>query len=79
MKKRIVITGAGIFACNGKGKEEFWQSLKDGKPGYHEVTATFDPSQFRVKIAGEISDFDAKIYMGKKGLRLIDRSGRLIL
>ena len=79
MKKRIVITGAGIFACNGKGKEEFWQSLKDGKAGYRPVTATFDPSQFRTKIAGEISDFDAAIYMGKKGLRLIDRSGRLIL
>ncbi len=78
MKKRIVITGAGILACNGKGKEEFWRSLKEGKVGYHPVTL-FDASQFLTNIAGEISDFDASIYLGPKKLRLMDRSSRLVV
>ncbi|MFA5088754.1 MAG: beta-ketoacyl-[acyl-carrier-protein] synthase family protein [Candidatus Omnitrophota bacterium] len=76
MKKRVVITGLGILASNGKGKTEFWQSLKAGKVGYRPVTL-FDTSEFLVRLAGEISDFDAKEYMGIKGLRTLDRSTKL--
>ncbi len=75
---RVVITGAGILASNGKGREEFWQALKDGKVGYKPIV-TFDPEQFATKIAGEISDFDARVYMGEKRLRLLDRSIKLIV
>ncbi len=78
MKKRVVITGVGVLASNGKGKAEFWQALKEGKVGYKPITL-FDASEFRVKIAGEISDFDAKFYMGQKGLRLLDRSTKLMI
>ena len=59
MRKRVVITGVGVFAGNGKGKEEFYQSLKDGKVGYAPVTL-FDASEFSVNIGAEVKDFDAK-------------------
>ena len=32
----------------------------------------------KTKLAGEIKDFDAKTYLGEKGLRLLDRSTKLI-
>ena len=78
MSKRVVITGLGILTSNGKGRQEFWQSLKDGKVGYKPITL-FDPAQFRVNQAGEISDFNAKDYFGPKGLRNLDRSTRLLV
>ena len=37
-KKRFVITGLGILAPNGKGKEEYWQAIKEGRVGYKPVT-----------------------------------------
>lgn len=77
-KKRIVITGLGIINGMGKGREEYWQALKDGKIGYRPITL-FDASEFNVRMAGEISDFDATIYMGKKGLRTLDRSIKLMV
>ena len=78
MKKRVVITGLGILACNGKGKEQFWQSVKEGKAGYGPVSL-FDTEPFNVDQAGEIRDFDPKEYMGKKGLRLLDRSTKRLV
>ena len=78
MGERVVISGLGILTCNGKGREEYWQSLREGKVGYRPVTL-FDASEFSVNQAGEISDFDAKIYMGQKGLRLLDRSTKLLV
>ena len=76
-KKRIVITGVGVLAANGMGKDNFWQSLKEAKTGIKKVTL-FDTSDFGVKIAGEISDFNAEDFLGKKGLRSLDRSTTLI-
>lgn len=77
-RKRVVITGLGILTGNGKGKEEYWQSLKEGRVGYGPITL-FDTSEFSVNIAGEVKDFDAKQYFGPKGLRLLDRSTRLLV
>jgi len=78
MGKRVLITGVGILASNGKGKEEFWNSLKEGKVGYKPITL-FDTTDFNVNIAGEVSDFNPKEYMGMKGLRNLDRSTKLLV
>ena len=78
MKKRVLITGLGLLTSNGKGKDEFWQSLEEGRVGYKPVTL-FDASQFNVNQAGEISDFDATVYMGTKGLRNLDRSTKILV
>ncbi len=78
MSKRVVITGLGILNGVGKSREDYWQGLKESRVGYKPITL-FDASKFNVKIAGEISDFDATIYMGKKGLRTLDRSIKLMV
>ncbi|MDD2654660.1 MAG: beta-ketoacyl synthase N-terminal-like domain-containing protein, partial [Candidatus Omnitrophica bacterium] len=67
MDKRIVISGIGVLASNGVGRAQYWQSLRQGKTGFKEVSL-FDVSNLKVKIAGEISDFDAKVFLGQKGL-----------
>jgi len=78
MSKRIVITGLGVLAPNAKGREDYWQALREGRRGDRPITL-FDASSFRVKTAGEISDFDPKMYMGPKGLRTLDRSTKLLV
>ncbi|MDD5079217.1 MAG: beta-ketoacyl-[acyl-carrier-protein] synthase family protein [Candidatus Omnitrophica bacterium] len=77
-KKRIVITGVGVVAPNGIGKEEFWNNLKNGRSGFRPITI-FDTSNFLVKIAGEVSEFDPIKILGKKGLVDLDRATTLLL
>lgn len=76
--KRVVVTGIGVLASNGIGKENFWHALKNGKSGIRPISL-FDTSTTRAKTAGEITDFKAEEFLGEKGLRTFDRATRLIL
>ncbi|MCL4476766.1 MAG: beta-ketoacyl-[acyl-carrier-protein] synthase family protein [Nitrospirae bacterium] len=77
MKQRVVITGIGVLSCIGTGREPYWDALFHGKTGFGPITL-FDTSLFNIHIAGEIRDFDPVMFLGKKGLRELDRSTRLI-
>ncbi len=76
-KARIVITGVSVISPLGSDKDVFWKNLTEGVSGIKPVTL-FDVSKFNSKQAGEISDFDAKIYLGQKGIRHIDRTSLLV-
>lgn len=78
MDKRIVITGIGVLASNGIGKDAFWQALREGKSGIKPVTL-FDTLNLRSKLGGEISGFNPEAIFGAKGLRNLDRSTKLAL
>ena len=78
MDKRIVITGIGVLASNGIGKDEFWKALRSGMSGVKPVTL-FDTSTTRSKTAGEITDFRPEEFLGEKGLRNLDRATKLVL
>lgn len=54
--RRVVISGIGVVAPNGIGKEEFWRSLVAGRSGIRRITR-FDASKFPCPAAGEIHDF----------------------
>jgi len=77
MNKTVVITGIGILSPIGTGKEIFWEALFQGKTGFKKIDL-FDTSSFKVHVAGEIADFDPVSLLGKKGLRTLDRSTRLV-
>jgi 3-oxoacyl-[acyl-carrier-protein] synthase II len=77
MDRKIVITGIGVLSPVGIGKDDYWDSLFQGKTGFRTISL-FDMTPFKVKIAGEISNFDPVLFLGKKGLRTLDRSTRLI-
>ncbi|MEW5920053.1 MAG: beta-ketoacyl-[acyl-carrier-protein] synthase family protein [Bacillota bacterium] len=49
----VVITGLGVVAPNGLGKEAYWYALANGKSGIRQISK-FDPSPFPCRIAGEI-------------------------
>jgi 3-oxoacyl-[acyl-carrier-protein] synthase II len=55
--RRVVITGLGIVAPNGIGKDAFWSACREGKSGVGPIR-TFDASRHPVKIAAEVNDFD---------------------
>lgn len=56
MTRRAVVTGIGVVAPGGIGREPFWQLLTDGRTSTRRITF-FDPAQFRSQIAAEC-DFD---------------------
>ncbi len=77
MFRETVITGIGIVSPVGIGRDAYWEGLRKGKTSFKEISL-FDTSGFKVKIAGEITDFDPVAYIGKKDLRILDRSTKLI-
>ena len=71
-ERRVVVTGIGPVTPVGIGREAFWDALVAGRSGIGEVTL-FDASDFPVRIAGEVKDFDAERWMEKKATRRTDR------
>lgn len=67
-RQRVVITGAGVLACNGLGKDAFWQALTEGKSGIGPIRS-FDASELPCQIAGELRDFNPEDYMKKSDVR----------
>lgn len=72
MKRRVVITGLGVLAPNGIGKEGFWQANIEGKSGVRKIT-TFDVSNLGSKIYGRVEDFEYLNYIPKDEARKVDR------
>jgi len=70
-KRRVVITGLGALAPNGNSVPQYWDSLVSGKSGIGYITA-FDTENLSVKIAGELSNFDAQDHFDRKELRKLD-------
>ena len=78
MHKNVVITGIGILSPIGIGRDIYWDGLFKGKTGFKTISL-FDKTPFNVHVAGEITDFDPTLLLGKKGLRTLDRSTRLLI
>ena len=57
MQRRVVITGLGVVAPNGIGKDAFWQANILGQSGIRQITR-FDARSLATRIAGEVPDFD---------------------
>ncbi len=76
-KRNIVITGIGVVSPIGIGKNAYWEGLIEGKTGFKAITL-FETAPFGIHVAGEISDFNPVDLLGKKGLRELDRSTRLV-
>src|SRR5210317_1077024 len=71
MKRRVVVTGTGLVTPLGIGTEKTWRNLCDGKSGIGLITR-FDTSDFSVKIAAEVKDFNAVDFINPKLARHLD-------
>ena len=71
MANRVVITGMGVVSPIGNDVETFWNSLKENKRGFGEITY-FDTTDYKVKLAAQVKDFDPKQYMDPKTARRME-------
>lgn len=71
-KRRVAVTGMGVVTPIGIGRDEFLKALKEGKTGFAPITA-FDTSEYKVKLAAEVKDFDPETFMDKKAARRMER------
>jgi len=69
--RRVVVTGVGVVSPLGTGIEKNWTALVNGHSGIGPITR-FDASDFPVKIAGEVRDFNVEDYVDKKESRKMD-------
>ena len=73
MERRVVITGMGAVTPIGNNIEQYWDGLKSGRNGI-DFIKSFDTSDFKVKIAGEIKeDFDPLVAVEKRDLKRMDK------
>ena len=72
MHEKVVITGRGTINPLGHNFKDTWENLLNGVSGVGPLTL-FDTSEFLVKIACEVKDFNPGDYLNPKEARRMDR------
>ena len=72
MERRVVITGLGAITPIGNNAKEFWKGIKEGKCGIDEITH-FDITDYKVKLAAEVKDYNPEDYFDKRSAKRMDR------
>jgi len=67
-KRRVAITGLGIVSPVGNSVQDAWANILAGNSGIAPIT-NFDASEFAVRFAGEVRDFDISRYISVKDAR----------
>ena len=75
--RRVVITGAGVVSPLGDTPAAMHAALCEGRSGIRPVRL-FDTAGLGCPLGGEVSDFDAQKYLGRRNLRPLDRTSRLV-
>lgn len=70
-KRRVVVTGLGMLSPLGNDVTSSWQNALAGKSGAGPIEA-FDVSDYSVRIAAAVRDFDPTTYLDRKEIRRID-------
>ena len=71
MERRVVITGLGAITPIGNNAKDFWKGIKEGKCGIDEITH-FDASEYKVKLAAEVKEYNPEDYFDKKAAKRLD-------
>ncbi len=71
MKRKVVVTGLGAVTPIGNAVPEFWDNIRAGRVGIGEITK-FDTSDYKVKLAAEVREFNAKERMDIKAARRME-------
>lgn len=77
-RRRVVVTGMGIICPTGNSVNEAWQNAAQGKSGVGPISR-FDASELKNRFGGEVKDFDAVEFLGRREARRTDRLSHLAL
>lgn len=77
-RRRVVVTGMGIICPTGNTVEQAWSNAAAGKTGIGTITR-FDTSHLENHFGGEVKDFDADAFLGRREARRTDRVTQLAL
>lgn len=69
--RRVVVTGLGVISPVGNTVDAFWNNLINGYCGIDKITY-FDTTDYKVKIAAEVKDFNAADYLERNEVRKTD-------
>lgn len=69
--KRVVVTGMGIVSPLGNSIDSFWNNIKEQKTAFKPITY-FDTTDFKVKLAAQVEDFDPADFMEPKSARRME-------
>ena len=69
--RRAVITGMGVVSPLGCDLERFWERIRAGQSGVRPIEK-FDASQYEVRIAGQVTEFDVNRFIDRKEQRRMD-------
>ena len=69
---RVAVTGVGLITPLATEREESWRRIIAGECGIARIRS-FDASEYPVRIAGEVDDFDGVGLLGRKEARKTDR------
>jgi 3-oxoacyl-[acyl-carrier-protein] synthase II len=72
MDRRVVITGIGAVTSLSQKAEDLWQKVLAGESGIHPLRL-FDASQFKVRFAGDVYDWNTDGYLSAKEAKRLDR------
>lgn len=70
---RVVVTGIGVVAPNGIGRDEFWANSLANVSGVGTISR-FDTSSYRCHIAGQVEPFRATDFVDRNIVKQTDRS-----
>jgi len=73
--RRVVISGLGVVAPNGIGKDAFWNGCINGHSGIGPIRS-FDASNHPIRMAGEVHDFDPEPYIPDRFRKSVKVMGR---
>jgi len=77
-ERRVVVTGVGVVAANGIGKNAFWHATSNGVSGIKSIRR-FPITDIPIKVAGEVSDFIVSDYIDRKLVNRTDRTTHFAL
>jgi len=69
----VVITGLGVVAANGIGKEAFWDATRQGISGIQPISC-FSTTDILISVAGQVNNFVVNDYIDRKLEKRTDRS-----
>jgi len=75
-RRRVVVTGMGAVTPLGATAGATWDAMVAGRSGVGPIRA-FDPAGLPVRIAAEVSGFDASAHFDKRDARRMDRFAQL--